>query len=73
MMIPVMYPDGRHDLVKEFTLSRLIDVQGIVKFKRSNGWVSLDSGNIRATESNQPYYGEERRLTETAAEMSNFF
>ncbi len=63
MLIPVIYPDGKHDLVKEFMLSSLIDNQGIVKFKRSNGWVNIDSDRIRNSELFPIYIGEERRQT----------
>ena len=70
MLIPVMYLNGKHDLVKDFMLSNLIDSQGIVKFKRSNGWVSIDSGSIRrtgSTGSTALYNGEERRQYESTA------
>ncbi|NOQ42275.1 MAG: hypothetical protein GQ563_07220 [Desulfuromusa sp.] len=66
MLIPVMYSNGKHDLVKDFTLSRLIDNQGIVKFKRSNGWVDISADDIRATKFVSFYHGEERRQTVAA-------
>lgn len=60
MMIPVIYPDGKHDLVKDFILSRLIDDQGITKFKRRSGWVNISSDRIRKTR--KPVYdGPEKR------------
>lgn len=74
MLIPVMYPNGKHDLVKEFMLSSLIDNQGIVKFKRSNGWVSIDTDSIRGAGNISRYNGEERRQTEaTTAELIDIF
>lgn len=65
MLIPVIYPDGKHDLVKDFMLSRLIDDQGIVQFKRKDGWISINADDIRANRSMSLYSGEERRQTKT--------
>lgn len=64
MLIPVIYPNGKHDQVKDFTLSRLIDNQSIAKFKRSNGWVDISADNVRKTRTKSFYRGEERRQTE---------
>lgn len=61
MLIPVIYPNGKHDLVKSFLLSRLIDDKGIVKFKRSDGWISITEKNIRSTGKKYLYDGPERR------------
>ncbi len=66
MLIPVIYPNGKHDLVKDFLLSVLIDKQGITKFKRSSGWVNITIDNIRIPKSMSFYRGKERRLTESA-------
>lgn len=60
MMIPVIYPDGTHDQVKDFMLSRLIDEKGIIEFKRSSGWVRITSYNIRSAKKSF-YTGPERR------------
>ena len=74
MLIPVMYQNGKHDLVKEFMLSRLIDERDIVKFKRSNGWINISTDNIRNTDTRPFYNGEERRQTELAtAELVDIF
>lgn len=74
MLIPVIYPNGKHDLVKDFTLSRLIDNRGIVKFKRSNGWIDISADNIRSPQFISFYHGEERRQTEPAiAELMDIF
>ena len=74
MLIPVMYQNGKHDLVKEFMLSRLIDERDIVKFKRSNGWINISTDNIRNTDTRSFYNGEERRQTELAtAELVDIF
>jgi len=74
MLIPVIYPDGKHDLVKDFMLSRLIDDQGIVQFKRREGWISINADDVRINQSRSLYSGEERRQTELAtAEMIDIF
>ena len=64
MLIPVIYPNGKHDQVKDFTLSRLIDDQSIAKFKRSNGWVDISADNVRKARTKLFYRGEERRQAE---------
>ena len=68
MLIPVIYPNGKHDLVKDYLLSRLIDDKGIIKFKRSNGWVSATASNIRNTEKLSYYDGPKRRLQDSEIE-----
>jgi hypothetical protein len=73
MLIPVIYPNGKHDLVKDFLLSRLIDDKGIAKFKRSDGWVSTSSNNIRRSES-LSYDGPKRRLQDSeSSELIEIF
>ncbi|MCF6265387.1 MAG: hypothetical protein L3J57_02435 [Desulfuromusa sp.] len=64
MLIPVIYPNGKHDLVKDFVLTRLIADQDILKFKRSHGWVNITADNIRVIGSTSLYDGEERRQSE---------
>ena len=73
MLIPVIYPNGKHDLVKDFLLSRLIEDNGIIKFKRSDGWVSTTAKNIRRSQS--PFYdGPKRRLQDSeSSEMIEIF
>lgn len=66
MLIPVIYPDGKHDLVKDFYLSHLISTEKILQFKRSSGWVSIAAANVRGKSSNNHYHGPERRLQELA-------
>lgn len=75
MLIPVIYPNGKHDQVKDFTLSRLIDDQTIAKFKRSNGWVDISADDVRKARIKSFYSGEERRQTEliNAAETIDIF
>ncbi|MCK4503956.1 MAG: hypothetical protein KAU22_13050 [Desulfuromonadales bacterium] len=60
MLIPIVYPDGKHDMIKGFLLSRLIDDKGIAKFKRSSGWISITSNKIRSSQ-RSTYTGPERR------------
>ena len=73
MLIPVVYPNGKHDQVKDFLLSRLIDEQSIAKFKRSSGWISISSDEIRKPRKNY-YDGPERRQHElTTQELIDVF
>jgi len=59
-MIPVIYLNGKQDMVKDFYLTNLIERQQIAKFKRRDGWVDLPSQKIR-TGSSESYPGPERR------------
>jgi len=61
MLIPVIYPDGKHDLVKDFTLSQLIIQRSIVKFKRKQGWVDINSDELRKSDERSVYFGREKR------------
>ncbi|RMF48430.1 MAG: hypothetical protein D6751_00265 [Deltaproteobacteria bacterium] len=60
MMIPVVYPDGRHDMVKPGMLDRLIDEKKIVRFRRASGWVNIEVDPIRQ-HGRQMYSIPERR------------
>ncbi len=60
MMIPIVYTNGRHDMIKDFMLSKLIDSRGISKFKRSSGWVDINSSEVRNSFKSD-YTGPERR------------
>ncbi len=73
MLIPVVYPNGKHDLVKDFLLSHLIENKGITKFKRSDGWIGIDSADIRRA-SNTYYIGPRRRQHDSElAEVIDIF
>ena len=61
MLIPVMYKNGNHDQVKDFTLPKLIEDAGIIKFKRSGGWVTVSTDRIRDMQKTAYYSGKERR------------
>lgn len=60
MLIPVIYPNGRHDMVKDFMLTMMIERQEISQFKRSDGWVDIKSDKIRGKKP-KFYNGPERR------------
>ena len=47
MLIPVIYRDNKYDYVKDFMLDLLIDLDKIIKFKRSTGWVTIGVDSIR--------------------------
>ncbi len=64
MLIPVIYKNGNHDQVKDFMLPKLINDNGIAKFKRSSGWVTIGLDRIRDMGKTRPYPGEERRQNE---------
>ncbi|WP_321370989.1 GSU3473 family protein [uncultured Desulfuromusa sp.] len=73
MLIPVVYLDGKHDLVKDFLLNQLIDDASIIKFKRSSGWVSTTASNIRRADETS-YNGPKRRQHDSeSAEMIELF
>jgi len=61
MLIPVIYPNGSHDLVKDFYLDYLIEEKKIDQFKRRDGWVSIFANNIRSKKRDLKYSGPERR------------
>jgi len=71
MLIPVIYPNGTHDFVKEFYLKYLISTEKIDKFKRSSGWVSIDAENIRGKNTHIRYTGPERRRQQGQDTESN--
>lgn len=61
MLIRVMYFDGRYDFVNGAMLNQLIQQKSIQKFKRSTGWVDINSTNIRDTHKEAPLSLMERR------------
>lgn len=71
MLIPVIYPNGRHDMVKDFMLSRMIEEMEISQFKRKEGWVNIKTDPVRRKRS-LIYSGPERRELEALriSEMS---
>ncbi len=69
MLIPIVYTNGKHDLVKGFILDRLIENNDIVRFKRNDGWVSIDSGKLRRSRINYSYDGPRRRFNDKNEEL----
>jgi hypothetical protein len=73
MMIPVIYPNGRHDMVKDFLLNKMIIEQQITRFKRSDGWIDINSSRLRG-KGRKLYAGPERRQQEEiTAELADIF
>lgn len=64
MLIPVIYTNGKHDMVKDFMLSRLIENRDIEQFKRSEGWINIRTDPLRAEKPTSLYDGPERRQAE---------
>jgi hypothetical protein len=48
MLIPVVFADGRQDMVKPYLLDRLIEENRIASFRRSSGWVVIGRDSMRA-------------------------
>ena len=61
MLIPVVLSGGEEELVSQDELQILLDVQQIMFFKRSDGWVVLGQDKMRVQ--GAPYHGKERRHT----------
>jgi hypothetical protein len=47
MLIQVVRTGNSYDYVKDFMLDNLIESKGIVKFRRSTGWVTIGADPIR--------------------------
>lgn len=63
MLIPVIFNDGRQDMVKPFVLDQLIETKVIASFHRSSGWVVIGRDPIRSS-ANRIYCIPERREKE---------
>jgi len=61
MLLRVVYTDGRFDLVNDLMLGDLIKSRKVTKFKRSSGWVDVNSQHVRRSGNNGSYCGPERR------------
>jgi len=59
MLIKVMYKNNEYAMVKPFLLDEMITSGKIIKFLRSEGWVTIGIDNIRV--SDYRYKGKERR------------
>lgn len=65
MLIPIVYSNGRQDLVKPFVLDRLIEDRKISSFRRAAGWVVIGRDPIRNS-SHKVFSIPERRQAEVA-------
>jgi hypothetical protein len=61
MMIRVVYRDGRYDMVKRWTLEKLIEQDSIQGFCRADGWVRIGRDRLRSSRPTG-HHGEERRV-----------
>jgi hypothetical protein len=61
MLIPILRNDNQYDFVKGFILNRLIESKGIVKFKRSTGWVTIGTDPIRKINRNGASISSDKR------------
>jgi len=59
MLIKVMYKNNKYAMVKPFLLDKLIASGKIIKFLRSEGWVTIGIDHTRV--SDYRYKGTERR------------
>ena len=59
MLIPVVLSGGQEELVCKDELQFLMDIQQIVQFKRSDGWVVVGQDKMRSV--SVPYKGKEYR------------
>lgn len=55
MLIQVVYADNHHDFVKPALLDMLIELNKIIKFKRSSGWVTLGIDPVRKNRRSPSY------------------
>ncbi len=60
MMVRILYHDGRYDMVKRWTLEKLIEQNKIQGFRRANGWVRIGRDEVRGP-GVANYLEEERR------------
>lgn len=60
MMVRVKYANGSTEMVRPPVLQHLIVHHKIQEFRRSDGWVQVDSGPIRQNKT-KDYQGPERR------------
>ena len=56
MRIKVIYIDGTSDMVRPSTLGRLMELDGIVAYQCSEGWVEVRRKQLKGN-----YFGPERR------------
>lgn len=61
MAIMVQYTDNTYGHVQNSILDELINVGRIVAFRRTDGWIEIGSGRLRANNTSMEYEGLERR------------
>ncbi len=69
MPIPVLLSDEREELVSKEELQFLLDVHQVVRFKRSDGWVSVGQDKMRIGKTS--YNGKECRTHEEFSTVQN--
>lgn len=63
--IDVILMDGTHCEIQSKVLDVMLDNGRVLKFRRSNGWVTVGVDPVRARRRNDfcdLYYGQERRI-----------
>lgn len=48
MLIHIIRHDNQYDYIQDFMLDKLIEANEIAQFKRSSGWVTIGTHQIRA-------------------------
>jgi hypothetical protein len=61
MLIQIVRTGDKYDYVKGFMLDSLIESKGIVRFKRSTGWVTIETDTIRGSKRDSVFNGTDRR------------
>ena len=62
MLLRVVHQDGKYDYMPGSMLTPLIESGDIVMFERSEGWVHINSQQVRKADSPSYHAGPERRL-----------
>lgn len=60
-MIPVVYRNGKEDLVEQKFLDILLHIGEIQEFRRSDHWVNVTEDPIRSSKPGE-YHGNNRRF-----------
>jgi hypothetical protein len=68
-LIPVVYKNGKEDLVEQKFLDILLHIGEIQEFRRSDHWVDVSAGPIRSSRESQ--YGGKNRRTHRDTELTS--